>query len=451
MSGESHRTASIPGRLVDLGERPQIERLTSMLREGSKLEDPARMLAHFGAIFGIGQGPKRDVLVTVSTRGLPEGRYKITRMLNESEVLNPNNGNLPNPWAEWDRLAEYEGGFLGELISIGSPQLIRGLDLSHDPVVGRRLAGMRSCMATPHFDEGRALNWAIQFATDDDRWSAEDVERTMVMGNLLGTATRNLVTRRSVDELNRKLEAQLDEVAKVQRSLLPNRTPDIPGLKIATSYLTSERAGGDYYDFVRFDEARWGIMIADVSGHGAAAATVMAMLHAFLHGLPKEHMTPAQSVAQINARLYQSLREGMFVTAMFMLYDNRSGEVDFVLCGHPPARVRRADGRVEALEGTALLPMGIVEPYDLASTHARLHPGDTLVMYTDGITEAPRMTPEGKRDMFGAQRLDDALRECTGQPSCVIDSVHQALYRHVGSMTREDDQTLVVLRREERA
>ena len=432
---------------ADLSENASIRELTELLRTGSTIQDPAQMLAHYASWFGRDPASvATDLLVTVSRRNMPPGLFKLTRVLTARQRLDP--AHAPNPWREWDRLPVGRGGLIGAILEQDEPQLIINLDVPTDPVLGELLAPMRSCMATPHFDDGEALNWAIQFSRNPNHWSARDVERSMFNGNLLGTATRNLVSRQQAQELNAKLEAQLDEMAKVQRSLLPDKTPEVPGLKIATSYLTSEKAGGDYYDFVRFDERRWGLMVADVSGHGAAAATVMAMLHAYLNGLSEQDMTPARSVAAINARLYQSLHEGMFVTAKFLLYDTTSGDVEFVLCGHPPARLRRADGRVEPLAGEALLPLGIVEPYDVVATRATLNPGDTLVMYTDGVTEASRIDHDGRRDMFGIERLDAALRACTGHPSCVIDSVHKALYEHVGAMTRDDDQTLVVIQRE---
>ncbi|MEZ6243952.1 MAG: PP2C family protein-serine/threonine phosphatase [Phycisphaerales bacterium] len=434
---------------VDTSARPQIARLTHMLREGSRLEDPARMLAHYGAVFGMGEGPRRDMLVTVSKRGLPEGKYKITRLMVDTQRLDPDAPDLPNPWRDWERLQVYEGGFIGEVIAREEPQLIVGLDLTDDPIVGDRLSGMRSALITPNFDEGRAINWALQFSKDDSRWSIEDLERWMISGNLLGTATRNLVTRRSVDELNRRLEHQFDEVARVQRSLLPEATPKIPGYSIATSYLTSLKAGGDYYDFYRFDEHEWGIMIADVSGHGAAAATVMAMLHAMLPEPGDPDATPKRIVPKINRRLVNSLHEGMFVTALFVHLNTITGEFAYVRCGHPPARVRRgSSGTVEPLVGVPLLPMGIVDEYEVETASARLDPGDTLILYTDGITEEPRTLPDASREMFGVERLDAALRGCTGEPTCVVDSIHHALHEHTGAMTREDDQTLVVVRRE---
>lgn len=436
---------------LDLGANPKLRELTALLRSGSTIQDPAEMLAHYASWFGRDPAAQvTDLLVTVSRRNMPRGEYKLTRVLTARERLEPGH-QAPNPWREWERLPVGRGGLIGAIIEQDEPQLITGLDVPSDPVLGQLLATMRSCMATPHFDDGEALNWALQFSMNPDHWSVEDVERSMFNGNLLGTATRNLVSRQQAQVLNAKLESQIDEVARVQRSLLPDKTPEIPGLKIATSYLTSEKAGGDYYDFVQFDENNWGLLIADVSGHGPAAATVMAMLHAYLYALSDEENTPERSVTSINSRLYQSLHEGMFVTAMFLLFDASSGDMEFVLCGHPPARVRRADGRVESLDGEAMLPLGIVDPYDVTSTRARLEPGDTLVMYTDGITEAARIDGDGKRDMFGIERLDDALRACTGQPGCVIDSVHKALYEHVGAMKRDDDQTLVVLRRGESA
>jgi sigma-B regulation protein RsbU (phosphoserine phosphatase) len=262
------------------------------------------------------------------------------------------------------------------------------------------------------------------------------------VGNLVGGNNTRLILVNEIKALNARLTLQLEEVARVQRSLLPRSLPEIPGLEIATSYLTSDQAGGDYYDFFRFEGGTWGLLIADVAGHGPAAATVMAMLHAILHCYAGPDRSPEGVLAFANARLVEAGIEGNFVTAFFAVFDPRSGGLRFARAGHnPPILKDGATGAVRFLDGEGGLPLGVMDKLALRSASVRLAPMDTLVLYTDGITEA--MGP-GK-EMFGPHRLDEALTLCTGQPDCVVDSVHAALYRHTGSRTRADDQTLVAL------
>jgi len=230
----------------------------------------------------------------------------------------------------------------------------------------------------------------------------------------------------------------------VQQALLPREIPKIPGLKIATSYLTSDEAGGDYYDFFPAPNGTWGVVIADVAGHGAAAATVMAMLHAILHGYRGPDFAPDAVLRYANSRLEACRIESTFVTAFFGVYDPATGRLEYARAGHNPPRLKQRDGGgVRAVDGAHGLPLGITRDYEMRSGSLDLRVGDTLVLYTDGITEAF----SAEREQFGIHRLDGALVGCSGEPDCVVDSVHKALYKHTRSLAREDDQTIVAIRR----
>jgi sigma-B regulation protein RsbU (phosphoserine phosphatase) len=446
-------------RRVDLFEaHPPIARLTGLLRESSAATEPADLLRILGPWFG-GQG-RYDLLVTVSKRNLPDGEYKITRVIDRPDRVEQLAQRI-NPWRDWTKTPTHRGGFLGRVIAEEQPQLYLDLDIADDPVLGVGVREMRSVLAIPNFDGGRALNWAFFFRRDPAGRSADqarrgvpeaevmdDILRAIQDGNLLGLATKNLVATRRAEELNARLNQQLEAVAQVQRSLLPPRLPEIPGLDIRTSYLTSDEAGGDYYDFFPFPDGTLGVLIADVAGHGAAAATVMAMLRAILHCYESADTSPASVMRYCNARLIGARLEGSFVTAFFAVYDPRTGELRWARCGHNPPRLRRGDGSVQALDEAGTLPLGLMDDLPAAEGTSRLGVGDTLVLYTDGITEAfSPIDATHRREMFGLDRLDAALRECSGMPECVVDSIHAALFRHVRSMTRDDDQTLVVLQR----
>jgi sigma-B regulation protein RsbU (phosphoserine phosphatase) len=429
-------------RPVDLANNPRIPVLLEMVREVSQATTPAQVLTAFSSRYWSIR--RIDYYLSVSVRNLEPGQYKITRRLRVDDARAGRTSFIgADPWRDWEQIPLHSGGFVGAMITTPEPKLMRHLDLRGDPVLGDELADMHCCMVNPLFDQGRALNWAFSFLADPEGYTTDELEQALLIGNLIGGTNRRLVLVDEVRRLNATLTAQFEEVARLQRALLPQKIPEIPGLEIATSYLTSDQAGGDYYDFFQIPGGRWGILIADVSGHGAAAATVMAMLHAIVHGYAGSDYGPEAVLHYANKRLVEAGFEGSFVTAFAAVYDPANATFRYSRSGHNPPRLK--DGRTGAitvLDGAATLPLGVVERYEVSSETLRLKRDDTVVLYTDGITEAFG----GGREMFGVERLDAALAKCTGQPDCVIESVHAALYAHTKVRTRADDQTLVAIR-----
>lgn len=440
-----------PVRQIDLLNDDRIKLVMEMITLMSKASRPTDVFEIFG--------PRTwrlrpiDYFASISVRNLPEGQYKITRRLDIDRLRagDISDTKEQNPWANWGQISAHTGGIIGRLIADGHPKLVTDLDVPDDPALGTAIREMRSAIAYPILEGGLPLNWSVQFRRDPEGFSAREFEDMLLQGNMVGAVTRSLVAINEAKEANRRLTQQFEEVARVQQSLLPARTPDIPGLKITTSYLTSEQAGGDYYDFIRLERGpheppgpdRWGILCADVSGHGAAAATVMAMLHGILHCYPGPDISPDAIIKYANTKLMAARLEGSFVTAFFGVFDPVDATLRFCNAGHPPPRLRKGKtGQVLSLEGGQGLPVGILDEYESGWSHTTLEPGDTVVMYTDGITEAFN----DQRQMFGTDRFDAALSHCTGEPDCVIDSIHTALYEHTHARTRADDQTLVAIR-----
>jgi sigma-B regulation protein RsbU (phosphoserine phosphatase) len=168
----------------------------------------------------------------------------------------------------------------------------------------------------------------------------------------------------------------------------------------------------------------------------------MAMLHGILHAYSGPARTPDTVLRWANERLLNASIDGTFVTAFLGIYAPATGRLTYARSGHnPPLLKDGSTGKVLALDGDGAPPLGVFDPYDISSSCLQLKPGDTLVLYTDGITEAFNRT----REMFGESRLRASLVECSGQPDCVVDSVHSALFKHTASMSRADDQTLVAV------
>ena len=446
-------------RFVDLSDSPKISALSKVLREVSSVKDPGEMLKAFGP--WIGQRFPRDAFVSISIRDLPTGHYKITRSISHSEKVSPQPSPTGNPWHDWEQLPTYEGGLIGEIIAHGEPSVMTGFDLTQDKALyealGPYASKLKSVTAMPAFDDGEPLNWSLSFHERSD-WSNLD---TFVAGlldmNMMGTATRNLVFRKQAETLNEQLMAQFEQIAKIQRQLLPDRAPKLDGFTLATSYLTSNIAGGDYFDYFQGKDSRLGIVIADVSGHGPGAATVMAMLRAILHcyrDTIEESQSVVEDIADVarycNRKLVEANLNGEFATAFFCVLDPHTGRVQWTRCGHNPPMIRRQDGTIKLLESAGTLPLGITTDIEFESDSCVMEPGDTLILYTDGITEAaaPRhLSADNELDMFGMERLKESLNMCTGMPQCAIDSVHKSLYEFTQKLGRDDDQTLVVIQR----
>lgn len=416
--------------------------LTDLVRRISAMHDPAQVQREFSktmADFSPWQG-----YISLSRRGLNAGRYKITGMaLDDTAAM----GGRLNPWEHWDQIESHTGGWLGELMDRDEPSFTGDLDLRSDPVLGDRLVDFRSAMIIPLFDDGKALNWSVGLHREPNAFRAEQVEEFILRGNLIGRVTRNLVIQKELDALNAQFAEQLQEIAAIQQSLLPAVTPTVPGLEIATSYLTSKHAGGDYFDFFEMEDGRFGVIIADVAGHGAGAATVVAILQALLHSAYAGDHDPAATLERVSRELVRKKIENNFVTAFYGVFDMHRRELVYSNAGHNRPLIRRASGEVEEVLDAVSIPLGITTDIGYETASCKINPGDTLVLYTDGIVEAfaPR-DASGDREMFGKQRLIDTLRSCSGEPDCVIDSIHRRLFEHTAQRTRDDDQTLVVLR-----
>jgi sigma-B regulation protein RsbU (phosphoserine phosphatase) len=429
-------------KIVDTSDNPRIGRLVQMVGAISLAQTPRDMFMAFAEHYW--HLRPSDYMISMSTKGLPEGQYRVTRQI---DVASIRSGQTPisaaDPFSKPKLIPVVSGGFLGKLIAGKRPLLLHNLNVREDPVLGDALSHLGSAIVMPLYDEGEPRYWNIAFKKEPAAFTPEDLEQSLLVANLTGGTNTRLLLVDEIRKLNAQLRHEFEEVARVQKALLPRHTPNIPGLDIATSYLPSEQAGGDYYDFFPFEDGTWGILIADVSGHGAAAATVMAMLHGILHAYNGPGKSPDAVLRYANKRLLDAAIEGSFVTAFLGVYEPDTGRVTYARSGHnPPLFKDGTTGEVVVMDGAGSLPLGVFEPYEISMACIQLKPMDTIVLYTDGITEAMNAA----RDMFGTERLEQSLTQCSGAPDCVVDSVHGALFRHTGSMSRKDDQTLVAFR-----
>lgn len=430
-------------RVIDISGHPYVDATFELQRELSRArsadESIQSMMSRLGSIAAV------KYIANVRTKGLPEGQFRLlergsieqrARTRSEQRTLRPYR-------ADWERFPVLTGGIISRLIVPPTAKVVHHLDVHDDPVLGNDIAHLGSVLVTPVFEDGEVAEWILAFHEGEEEVTADQLRISIPNANLMARTARQMDLLFQVNDLNNRLKRQLQEVASVQQSLLPRVLPAIPGVKIATSYLTSDEAGGDYYDFLRMPKGRWGILIADVSGHGAAAATVMAMLHAILHGYERPRLEPEAMMSYANKRLCAARLDGTFVTAFLAIYDPATAELVYTRAGHNPPRLKRGThGHITPIDDGAGPPLGVISDAVYEQASRRLEENDTLVLYTDGITEA--FSPD--RRMFGVDGLDAALESCTGDPDCVVESVHRALFEHTKSRRRTDDQTLVAMR-----
>ncbi|MFG0258139.1 MAG: PP2C family protein-serine/threonine phosphatase [Phycisphaerales bacterium JB043] len=415
----------------------RIRKMATLLREISIAKTPQE-----GA-FIYGQTERQffptDGFISASVRNLEPGLYKITRQYID--------GDLPekptDTWAQWDAMATHSSGFIAECIDSKLPQYFSDLDISNDPVLGDRLQPFRSCAVLPVWDDGEPLNWAFVFKHEPNGFSEAELERRLLTINLHGRATKNLISYNQVQELNDRLNTQLERVAMIQRALLPDRTPAIPNSEIATSFLPSDESGGDFFDFLELPDGRWGVFLADVSGHGAGAATVAAMLYSILHTYSGDPSDTTAVMAYCNKHLCRKRIENCFATAVYAVLDPHARTLQLTNAGHlPPRRKNTSMGTVSAIEGDSGIPLGIIEDFQYDSFSVELDAGESLVFYTDGIIEARNSSGE----FYTHSRLDESLTCCDGSPTCTVDTIHTSLYEFTNSRSRDDDQTIIAIK-----
>jgi sigma-B regulation protein RsbU (phosphoserine phosphatase) len=407
----------------------RLRRIDDLVMEMSAQDDPERLVRVFAR-----QGAflvPYDGILSISRRDMDAPYYRLTRSWLWREPI--------NPWTELHRLPVFDRGLLGELLYVGKPAVLNRLEVEPDDPAREHLEGMGSLACVPSYDHGQPLNMVVVLSREPDAFTATELENLLLHANLLGRAVNNLVLAQQLDEAYHKLDDEMRQAGRVQRALLPEEMPAIDGLDLGASYVTCSRAGGDYYHVLPLPDGRWGLFLADVSGHGVAAAVGMAMLHTLLHSCPEPGAAPSRVLAHINRHLRTVAPEGMFATAFYGVYDPAARRLSYSLAGHPLPLLRRRNRSVRELERTPGLPLGVLEGDSWAEKDVTLEPGDGLLLFTDGITEGTNEAGE----MFGGERLADAVRMGPLRARRLVQHVEWHFQRFRGDAPDMDDRTLL--------
>lgn len=249
-----------------------------------------------------------------------------------------------------------------------------------------------------------------------------------------------------------KLEHELRVAREVQTRLLPRRTPQLPGWEFAAAWQPARDVSGDFYDFIPLPElnaaaepaARWGILIADVSGKGMPAALYMALARSTVRASLASARQPAECMAQANRLLHADSGQGMFVTLFYAQLDPPSGEIVYVNAGHNPPWVYCA-GSDEWRELTRTsLALGMLSSAAVRQDSLRLEPGDFMLLYTDGLIDS--VNPRGERLETAAVRA--VVDACRRAPAAeILARLEAAAAEFRAGQPLYDDITLVVMKR----
>jgi sigma-B regulation protein RsbU (phosphoserine phosphatase) len=254
----------------------------------------------------------------------------------------------------------------------------------------------------------------------------------------------DITDRKHSEETLRAREGQLMAAAEIQKQLLPQASPDLPGFDIAGRCYAAEFAAGDHFDYIWLPNGSLVVTLADVSGHGVGPAMVTASFHARFHSLAEMSSDLLKITKILNARLYQETSGEMFVTMIAGLFDTKSRTLTCVNAGHPSGYVFDGAGTLKMQFDSTAMPLAILPDVDFsAPSPIPLEPGDLVFFFTDGLVEAHCT----RGPMFGTETALQAIRDNRDKTAAqIVDAVYLAVRKHLGTSKPHDDITLVVVK-----
>lgn len=241
------------------------------------------------------------------------------------------------------------------------------------------------------------------------------------------------------------LHRELEIASQIQLSTLPSTFPAFPNrhdLDLYAMMIPAQDVGGDFYDFFLIDEDRLGFVLGDVSGKGIGAALLMAITRTLIRAVGLRGLSPAECFVQVNRVLFPETMPRMFVTGVFGVLNTVTGEMEYCNAGHQQPFVLRNRGEIEEVERTGGLGLCLIPEFVYTSKRLTLAPGESVLLYSDGVTEAV----DGSGEQFGDERLVDCLSLAHGKsPSEIIRDVLRSVTRFSGGRAQSDDITMLAL------
>lgn len=305
--------------------------------------------------------------------------------------------------------------------------------------------GFRGHMALPLVAKGRPLGSLIVDQREPRRFADAEVRSLQLMAHYAALALETAQLRAQEQE-HRQVHAELTVAREMQASLLPQPRLELPGWEIDSVYRAARQVGGDFYDFLKLPrrESSLGLVIGDVAGKSVSGALLMALSLTAIRDAVLRKDGPAAVLAAANERIRREIRDDRFVSAFFGALDVRTGRLTYANAGqNHPYLLRARDGSLHELPARGLV-LGIRDELTVEECQVDIEPGDAMLLFTDGVTEAM----DGRRRMFGEERLRTALKaERAPGANPLLQSVVERVDRFAGDSPHSDDLTLVAIQR----
>jgi serine phosphatase RsbU (regulator of sigma subunit) len=329
---------------------------------------------------------------------------------------------------------------------VGKGKSVLTSDAQHDPRFmssTMTLQGIRSVLAVP-LGVGEKV-FGIIYADSPIAEARFTEDHLKVLTTLASVAAIRVENARLLEEqLDReRLEHELQLASEIQQRFQPTAPPQVAGYEMQGISFPCYEIGGDYYDFIKRNDGRMVIALGDVSGKGTAAALLMSSLHAAVHAQASSHSSLTETISAVNNYLAENIPSNRFVTLFYAELDPQTGALSFINAGHNPPLIVHAAGTIENLSSGGL-PLGIMPNSPYREGRTQLQPGDVLVIYSDGVSEA--LNPQGEE--FGAARLQSVVSLNIERSAAGIrDRIESALTKFSQGTPAADDITLVIVKR----
>jgi phosphoserine phosphatase RsbU/P len=357
----------------------------------------------------------------------------------------------------WRTLKADEFPMLEAAIMHGQPALCgeahRGVEhwLSLTPVLGHETEALnysedRLLMSFPLTVKGERFGvLLVEEALGGRRFRSRRIEILNGVAQQIALAIQNDLFQRETVARER-LETEIQFARQIQETFIPKNLPEHANWELSARWRTARQVGGDFYDAFDLPNGQVGLFIADIADKGIPAALFMALTRTLIRAAVLQTVSPAEALHRVNALLYPDCEQGMFVTGVYGVIDENSGTFTYANAGHnPPVWIRndKRKPRLEILTRTGMA-LGVIEHYEISERVIQLARGDSLVLYTDGVTEA--FSPSG--EIFGEERLYEILRNARRASAFeILDAIENTVNDFMDTEPASDDITMIAVRR----
>jgi sigma-B regulation protein RsbU (phosphoserine phosphatase) len=300
---------------------------------------------------------------------------------------------------------------------------------------------IRSVLAVPLKVKNRLIGFMALFNKKSGEFTPED-QRLL---SIVGMQSAQTIEAARLYEEEKKAQAMEEEMRTatiIQQNLLPKETPKIPGFDVAGVTVSAREVGGDYFDYLPLPEGRWGFVVADVAGKGLSAAMLMSNLQATVRGQSTVTTSCSHCVTNANRMLKLSIAPGRYVTLFLAALDPAQKKLFYSNGGHNPPYLFRPDGSFKELSAGGPI-LGVFDDLPYAEEEIALSPGDVLVIFSDGVTEAFNDKGEQFEEARLVETLKTNLRKSAPE---ILNAVTGAVHKFAGDTPASDDLTLMIVK-----